>query len=150
MIQVTRAVKVVGVMQVSDQSDPINASKGFKFFGLVDGWDWWVDLWSYLWRCQVAEARVGALDRILLDDAEARARFAVAQVARAHAVLSVVEAVGPVQSQIQSIIHFFMTCYYTTLAKFMKKMFTSYWNRVKNGKLKSVYLLNGWSYNFFL
>ena len=42
------------------------------------------------------------------------------------------------------------TMYYSTLAKFMKKNFTSYWNGVKNGKLKSVYLLNGWSYNFFV
>ena len=31
-----------------------------------------------------------------------------------------------------------------------KKFFTSYWNGVKNGKLKSVYLLNGWSYIFFV
>ena len=39
---------------------------------------------------------------------------------------------------------------YSTLAKFMKIFFTSYWNSVKNGKLKSFYLLNGWSYNFFV
>ena len=38
----------------------------------------------------------------------------------------------------------------SSLAKFMKKKLTSYWNGVKNGKLKSVYLLNGWSYNFFV
>ena len=34
--------------------------------------------------------------------------------------------------------------------KVHEKIFTSYWNRVKNGKLKSVYLLNGWSYHFFV
>ena len=34
--------------------------------------------------------------------------------------------------------------------KVHEKNFTSYWNGVKNGKLKSVYLLNGWSYNFFV
>ena len=34
--------------------------------------------------------------------------------------------------------------------KVHEKFFTSYWNGVKNGKLKSVYLLNGWSYNFFV
>ena len=34
--------------------------------------------------------------------------------------------------------------------KVHEKNFTSYWNRVKTGKLKSVYLLNGWSYNFLV
>ena len=34
--------------------------------------------------------------------------------------------------------------------KVHEKKFTSYWKGVKNRKLKSVYLLNGWSYNFFV
>lgn len=54
--------------------------------------------WSYLGRSQVAEARVRALDGRLLDDARAEAarpRLPVAHVARADAVLALVEAVRP-------------------------------------------------------
>ena len=52
---------------------------------------------SYLGRRQIAEARIGALDRRLLDDAVGRAaaRLAVAHVARTDAVLALVETVGP-------------------------------------------------------
>ena len=51
---------------------------------------------SYLRRCQVAETRVGALHRRLLDHAETGARFAVAHITRTDAVLPVVEAVGSI------------------------------------------------------
>ena len=56
---------------------------------------------SYLGRRQVAQARVRALDGRLLDDAgaeTARPRLPVAHVARADAVLALVEAVGPALS----------------------------------------------------
>ena len=56
---------------------------------------------SYLGGRQVAKARIGALDGRLLDDdicaQSARTGFAIAQVTRSDAVLSLVETVGPVR-----------------------------------------------------